>query len=369
MELASFIDDDQPIDWDSAEPSTHDALERAVVSELRVVAGLTAALRRPDDGPTIVSRNVQEPSSAAVTPRRLGPSRDSRTDRARCVWNGLSRARHPGPRSGTEALSTNRNRTPPGARSSGGAPRTHQSRQHRHRFDGRLGLWMDLIRGRTLDAEYAHARHIQRAGGKADRTRPLSPIARAAARARCRALHRDIKARNVMREGGGRIVLMDFGTGVSAESGLDPTLRHAVATRARDIRSAGCDARLRHLQSRRAPLSPRERCVSVSGTDRIEIQRGHDEGRRTRLRDIRPESPRRLRARGRSAPAHAPDPKRGYQTAGEFEHALMSEGVVPPPRPIPRPWRRARGSRLQRSASSWLSRVDRRCGMDAAFPP
>ena len=75
IELASFIDDDQPIDWDSAEPSTHDALERAVVSELRVVAGLTAALRRPDDHTTtIVSRDeAQDPSPPAVTSSVWGP--------------------------------------------------------------------------------------------------------------------------------------------------------------------------------------------------------------------------------------------------------------------------------------------------------
>jgi serine/threonine protein kinase len=154
-------------------------------------------------------------------------------------------------------------------------------------------------------------------------------------------VHRDVKARNVMREGGGRIVLMDFGTGVLAESGLTDVagtplylapeiFDRQVATRASDVYSLG--VLLYHLVSGAYP---------VFGTDRIEIQRGHAEGRRTRLRDIRPDLPPGFVHAVESA--LAPDPQRRYQTAGEFEHALMSEGVVPPPRPIPkrlpvRPW-------------------------------
>ena len=172
IELASFIDDDQPIDWDSAEPSTHDALERAVVSELRVVAGLTAALRRPDDHPTIVSRDEgQEPSSAAVTPGAWGPLVILEPIRARCVWNGLSRARHPGPRSGTEALHapTGTGLRQARAGPSGGAPpRQHQSRQHcscLRRGSVRWAPW--AVDGTDPRAHpqrnCAHARHLRRA--------------------------------------------------------------------------------------------------------------------------------------------------------------------------------------------------------------
>ena len=73
IELASFIDDDQPIDWDSAEEGTRDALERAVVAELRVVAGLTGALRRPDDHTTTGSTDEAQEPSPAMTPKAWGP--------------------------------------------------------------------------------------------------------------------------------------------------------------------------------------------------------------------------------------------------------------------------------------------------------
>jgi serine/threonine protein kinase len=99
---------------------------------------------------------------------------------------------------------------------------------------------------------------------------------------------------------------------------------HHPATRASDVYSLG--VLLYHLVSGAYP---------VSGTNRIEIQRAHEEGRRKRLRDIRPDLPEGFVHAVESA--LAPDPQRRFQTAGEFEHALMSEGVVPLPRPIRKP--------------------------------
>src|SRR5918993_1640652 len=79
------------------------------------------------------------------------------------------------------------------------------------RIDGRVGVWMELVEGRTLEDE-------SRERG------PLSPeeVAQIGVEV-CRALgavhaagllHRDVKAQNVMREArAGRIVLMDFSAG------------------------------------------------------------------------------------------------------------------------------------------------------------
>ena len=231
------------------------------------------------------------------------------------------------------------------------------------RFDGRLGLWMELIRGRTLDAELRTRGMFSAQEAKLiglDLCRALAAVHDAGL------VHRDVKARNVMREGGGRIVLMDFGTGVSAESGLTDVagtplylapeiFARQVATRASDVYSLG--VLLYHLVSGAYP---------VSGTDRIEIQRGHDEGRRKRLRDIRPDLPAGFVHAVESA--LAPDPQRRYQTAGEFEHALMSEGVVPPPRPIPkplpvRPWLAIAALAVVAVSASIVG-----AGLDAAFP-
>lgn len=75
----------------------------------------------------------------------------------------------------------------------------------------RVGLWMDFIRGRSLEELLREqgafgAREAALIG--VDLCRALSAVHRAGV------VHRDVKAQNVMREEGGRIVLMDFGAGV-----------------------------------------------------------------------------------------------------------------------------------------------------------
>ncbi len=76
------------------------------------------------------------------------------------------------------------------------------------RHDERVGFWTDFVRGKTL----AELLRLQGRFGfheaaliGLDVTRALSAVHRAGI------LHRDIKAENVMREEGGRILLMDFG--------------------------------------------------------------------------------------------------------------------------------------------------------------
>ncbi len=76
--------------------------------------------------------------------------------------------------------------------------------------DGRVGLWMELIRGRSLD------QIVQEHGamGAAEAVNIGLELCRALAAVHGQGLvHGDIKARNVMREDRGRIVLMDFGAG------------------------------------------------------------------------------------------------------------------------------------------------------------
>ncbi len=76
------------------------------------------------------------------------------------------------------------------------------------RHDGRVGFWTDFVRGKTLSVLVGEqgtfgARETALIG--LDVARALSAVHRAGM------LHRDIKAENVMREEGGRILLMDFG--------------------------------------------------------------------------------------------------------------------------------------------------------------
>ena len=78
------------------------------------------------------------------------------------------------------------------------------------RIDGSVGIWMELVKGATLEQELTErgpfdARHVAAIGR--DVCQALAAVHDAGL------LHRDIKAQNVIREAGGRIVLMDFGTG------------------------------------------------------------------------------------------------------------------------------------------------------------
>jgi serine/threonine protein kinase/tetratricopeptide (TPR) repeat protein len=78
------------------------------------------------------------------------------------------------------------------------------------RRDGRVGLWMEFIQGRTL------ARILRDQGpfGAQEATLIGIDVCRSVAAVhKAGLLHRDIKAQNVMREIGGRIVLMDLGAG------------------------------------------------------------------------------------------------------------------------------------------------------------
>ena len=76
--------------------------------------------------------------------------------------------------------------------------------------DGRVGLWMELVRGESLEQT------VQTRGVFGAREAALIGLDLCAALAAVHGaglLHRDVKAQNVMRESGGRLVLMDFGTG------------------------------------------------------------------------------------------------------------------------------------------------------------
>ncbi len=84
----------------------------------------------------------------------------------------------------------------------------------------RVGLWMELVRGATLE------QLLQQRGPFSAREAALIGIDLCRALAAIHAaglIHRDVKAQNVMREEGGRIVLMDLGTGRdTAEPGTHP---------------------------------------------------------------------------------------------------------------------------------------------------
>ncbi len=186
--------------------------------------------------------------------------------------------------------------------------------------DGHVGIWMEFIQGQTL-AEMVRelgpmsAREVVGIG--VDLCRALSALQAASL------LHRDIKAHNVMREVGGRIVLMDFSGAWTSEprdapanvSGtplyMAPELFESrPPSVASDIYSLG--VLLFYLLSGRVP---------VEGATVAELKDAHRRGARVRLRDLRPELPEAVVQVVERAIEH--DAHNRYQTAGELEHALV----------------------------------------------
>jgi Tol biopolymer transport system component len=183
-----------------------------------------------------------------------------------------------------------------------------------------VGIWMEYIHGDTLATMVEQrgamsAREV--AGIGIDLCRALSALHAASL------LHRDIKAHNVMREVGGRIVLMDFSGARSLVPGDGPAelsgtplymapevLAGGEGTVASEVYSLG--VLLFYLLSGRYP---------VEGATLADIKTGHKGGTRTRLRDLRPELPEAfVQVVERAC---APDTGVRYRTVGELEAALM----------------------------------------------
>jgi hypothetical protein len=192
---------------------------------------------------------------------------------------------------------------------------------------GRVGLWMELVRGTTLEDLLQQqgmfgAREAANIG--LDLCRAVAAVHRAGL------LHGDIKAHNVMREEGGRTVLMDFGAGkdldqdrLRATAGDSADLAGtplylapevfagARRTKAADVYSLG--VLLFHLVTNRYPLE---------GETRAAIEQAHGQRVRTHVRDLRPELPDEFV--NVIERALDPDPKQRFQSAGAFERALAN---------------------------------------------
>jgi serine/threonine-protein kinase len=186
--------------------------------------------------------------------------------------------------------------------------------------DGRTGFWMELVRGCTL----AHVLRVL--GSFSAREAALVGLDVCGALAAVHAaglVHGDIKAQNVMREEGGRVVLMDFGTSQGRESSnqgpgrltgtlmyLAPEMLHGgEPTIAADIYSLG--VLMFHLATGDYPL----RRGSLEA-----ITRAHDEGRIRHLQDFRPGLPGEFVTAVERA--LSVNPARRYRTAGEMHAAL-----------------------------------------------
>ena len=186
------------------------------------------------------------------------------------------------------------------------------------RIDDRIGLWMELVRGRTLEAVIQ-----QRALVATEAVRIGVELSCAVAAVhRAGLLHRDIKAHNVMLADDGRVVLMDFGTGreIDDRSTTDlagtplylapEVLLGEAATARSDIYSLG--VLLYRLVSRSYPSQQ----ASEAGEPGVPWQRHIRAGLRATRRDV-PAALARVIER-----AIDPHPEQRYESADAMADAL-----------------------------------------------
>jgi serine/threonine protein kinase len=270
-DLVHAICEGTPVDWDALEKIGSDSF-RSKVAALRVVAGIARVHRAEPTGAASLAHaqaevpgrwghlDVLDPIASgafgdvyrawdpqldrevALKLLRRAPDADAHADEVVEEGRLLARLRHPHIVSIYGAA----------------------------RIDGRVGLWMEYLRGRTL------AQAVTQDGAL-----PARKVAEIGA-ALCDALgavhtaglvHRDVKAQNVMLADDGRVVLMDFGAGGDLRHvGLDmagtplylapEVARGAAASPQSDIYSLG--VLLRYVAT-----GAYSRDVAPSPTDRI----------------------------------------------------------------------------------------------------
>ena len=185
--------------------------------------------------------------------------------------------------------------------------------------DQRVGLWMELVRGQSLE-EIVRTRGALGAGEASIVGRDLASAMASVHAAGL--LHRDLKAQNVVRESGGRIVLMDFGTGEELrDAGGSARLMGTPLYLAPEIFSGGRASVQSDLYSLGVLLFFLVTGEYPTTADSHEgLARAHRERRARRLRDLRPDLPQGFVAAVERA--LAPDPAKRFRTAGEMEAAL-----------------------------------------------
>lgn len=161
------------------------------------------------------------------------------------------------------------------------------------RIDGRTGIWMEYVDGPTLEEEL-------RASGPftaAEVRRVGVAVAEALAAVHTAGLvHRDVKAQNVLREPGGRVLLSDFGTGRDAGTGAPELAGTPLYLAPEVLAGQPADARadlyslgvlLFHLATGTFP---------VVGRSIADLREAHRAGTSPDVRRRRPDLPRRLAA-------------------------------------------------------------------------
>jgi serine/threonine protein kinase/tetratricopeptide (TPR) repeat protein len=333
-DLAASIADGTPVDWHSAE-AVAEPSQRRLVGHLSLVESIARLHRsipqetEDDDQPGSIPTEPQGPRwGRLVLLEHIGAGSSCEVHRAwdSALHRDVALKVLRGDGASRESLA----RLLDEARRLARVRHTHVVHVYgAEEHDGRVGLWMEMVRGESLE-------QIVKARGQfGAREATVIGLELCAALASVHAaglLHRDVKAQNVMREHGGRIVLMDFGTGeeiagsnriIGTPLYLAPEIfRGQKASVQSDLYSLS--VLLFYLVTANFP---------VAAGSMEQLSRAHAHRQRQPLRDLRPDLPEEfVRAVERGLDS---DPARRFRSAGEMEAALRESIDVRVQQPVP----------------------------------
>jgi len=338
LELAAAIADGSAVDWDRVESGASEPELRSLVDQLRLIAMIAGAHSTQDQPPeppaSPESRQSETPGVARVDRGAADLERWGELILIEEVGQGsfgtVYRAHDPqldrpvAVKLLRRASSTDEQLASRLLHEGQTLARVHHPNvvtvYGAARHAGRVGLWMEFVRGVTLEQMLVnHGPFSAREAGLVgyELCGALAAVHHAGL------VHRDVKAQNVMREEGGRLVLVDFGAGQKrAELGtiggrivgtplyLAPeVLKGAEATTTSDVYSLG--VLLYHLVTDDYP---------VKGATLGELMAAHARREITPLRDARPHLPKAFVQVVERATA--PDPAKRFSSAGRLEAAL-----------------------------------------------
>ena len=299
-DVIGAIADGQPVDWDAVETGAGGERERQRLRTLRTLASVVSAHRtvQPVRGGTEHSGGASRTGRGAGAPlgtwgpyvlvEQLGAGTSADVLRAydprldRDVALKLLTPFYSGRQAGDVVIAEGR----------------HLARV-RHpnvavvfaaeRVAGRVGIVMELVEGRSL-AEVLRTDGVFTAASVTDVGLQLCDALGAVHGAGL--IHRDVKAQNVVREAGGRIVLTDFGTAIGRGYADSGTIAGTPACAAPELFGGADPTPHSDVYSLGVLLFQLLTGVlPVEGSTVAALRAAHREGRRRTLREMRPDVP------------------------------------------------------------------------------
>ena len=334
LRLAESVTDGRPVNWD-VESSTDETFRKRV-NRLRILESIGAASGMPPASPGAPAEASSDPAGAQPGSRSPVLDRWGHLEILELIGDGVFGVVHRAWETTLDrevAVKFLRPEPTPGSFAKHMLQEGRTMARVRHpnviavygaeQLGGRVGIWMEYVHGRTLEDILQErgtfgAREAAMIG--IDLCRALAAVHHA------RLVHRDVKTKNVMREEGGRIVLMDFGTGVEARP--DASFRAAI--------SAGTPMYQAPEVLDGAPASPQSdlfslgvllyrlvtRSYPVEASRLEDLKAAYERHEVKLLRDVRPDLPAAFAQVVERALATAPEER--FASAGQMEAALAA---------------------------------------------